>query len=134
MPKLYHSIPLDEEQSHELREKRVWTSKLDRDALTTAVSEWAWLVHAILLSISMTLFALSFCRTGTSTHAPQLSDDELLNRVSTYCMLSSFATREKDTILLTSRSSCVPGCQVRLKEVHIRTDHELKVRWIWSRG
>ena len=86
MPKLYHSVPLDEEQSHEVQEKKVWSSRLDRDAVTRAVSSWAWLAHAILLSISMTLFTLSFCRNGASTHgATQASDYELLSKVSTYC-------------------------------------------------
>lgn len=88
MPKIYHSVPLDEEQQHDRREKKIWTSVFDRDTLTRTVSSWAWLAHAVLLSISLTLFTLSFCRTGASIQASQISNYELMSRISTYCKLS----------------------------------------------
>jgi hypothetical protein len=67
MAKVYHSLPLDEESldgaaeeksTRTLREHSGSFSVVARDLLA---KHWIWLLHAILLSISMTLFSLSFC-------------------------------------------------------------------------
>jgi hypothetical protein len=82
MPKIYHSVPLDEEDSlNGLQEKKLWT---DRGAISTRFGgmkkHWAWLAHAILLSISMTLFTLSFCSKSIN-----VTDPKVLEKIATYC-------------------------------------------------
>ena len=85
MPKLYHSVPLDEEQSLSgAREKRVWTSRFDSFTVSRTTAglqkHWAWLAHAMLLSISMALFTLSFCSKNVNP-----SDPAILEKIGTYC-------------------------------------------------
>lgn len=93
MPKLYHSIPLDEEQPHnaEISEKTVWTSRFDGGVVSSTVQRvqkhWIWLLHAILLSTSMTLFTLSLC--NQTSH---VSDAVVTERYSAYCMASPLDT------------------------------------------
>ncbi|KAK0629863.1 hypothetical protein B0T17DRAFT_201389 [Bombardia bombarda] len=89
MPSLYHSVPLDEEQQNlnGLHEKGTWRPLgLDRHVISTTASSfqkhWVWLVHAMLLSVSMTLFALSFCAKTTSP-----SDPGFLSQIATYSPL-----------------------------------------------
>jgi hypothetical protein len=84
MPKLYHSVPLDEEQSLSgLPEKKVWTV-VDTNVLARTLGKihkhWIWLIHAVLLSVSMTLFTLSFC---SKTMKP--TDPAFLEKIATYC-------------------------------------------------
>ncbi len=135
MPKIYHSVPLDEEQNHEVREKTVWTSKLDGDTIARTASKWAWLAHAILLSISMTLFTLSFCRTGANTHASHASESELLSSISTYCRWTArYRAHESQTPLLILCSASIPGGQIRAEKVHLGTHHELQVCRVWTGG
>lgn len=43
---------------------------------------WAWLVHAVLLSASITLFTLSMC-TRTASH---ITDKIVAEKYSSYCM------------------------------------------------
>ncbi|KAI0128648.1 hypothetical protein BJ170DRAFT_682434 [Xylariales sp. AK1849] len=67
MAKAYSAVPLDEEEpltgGSETTEK--WTWKSDTESVPKRLQRlnphWAWLAHAVLLSISMTFFALSFC-------------------------------------------------------------------------
>ncbi|KAK3296224.1 uncharacterized protein B0H64DRAFT_165656 [Chaetomium fimeti] len=60
----YHSVPLDEERKSKTRQVRRDSHPDYESASNTRTkshSHWAWLAHAVLLSISMTFFALSFC-------------------------------------------------------------------------
>ncbi|KAL2277890.1 hypothetical protein FJTKL_15170 [Diaporthe vaccinii] len=75
MAKDYQAVPLDEEQSRSSSESTVYEKdrlalrlgddKFGRNPRTRAsdfVSKhWAWIAHAVLLTLSMTLFTLSFC-------------------------------------------------------------------------
>ncbi|KAH9887534.1 hypothetical protein F4778DRAFT_431325 [Xylariomycetidae sp. FL2044] len=69
MSKAYHSVSLDEEPfiskgTEEGRgEKWEWDSAKDpwSRRLERLSPHWAWICHALLLSASMTFFALSFC-------------------------------------------------------------------------
>ncbi|KAK3374968.1 hypothetical protein B0H63DRAFT_481410 [Podospora didyma] len=85
----YHSVPLDEEQSVDgssSSEKGVRLSGHSRRSTSRTKSglktHWMWLVHAILLSVSVTLFTLSVCM---KTAKP--SDTGFLGRISTYSPL-----------------------------------------------
>jgi hypothetical protein len=92
MPRLYHSVPLDEEQRHnaEVSEKTIWTSRFDGGVVSSTVERvqkhWIWLLHAILLSASMTLFTLSLC--NKTSH---ISDAMVTERYSAYCMSYAFS-------------------------------------------
>jgi len=84
----YHAVPVDEERSPSgVREKKTDWLHPDLDNLPIHNSgnglrkHWVWLAHAILLSASVTFFALSLCMKGTS-----LSDSPFMSRISTYCM------------------------------------------------
>lgn len=81
MPRLYHSVPLDEEQRHnaELSEKTIWTARFDGGVVERVQKHWVWLLHAILLSASMTLFTLSLC--NKTSH---VSDTMVTERYSAY--------------------------------------------------
>ncbi|KAK0723110.1 hypothetical protein B0T26DRAFT_674722 [Lasiosphaeria miniovina] len=85
MPNDYHSVPLDEEESvNGSTEKTPWLSgsrKTGSGPARPLQSHWIWLVHALLLSASVTLFTLSFCvkSANPSTH--------LLDHISTYSPL-----------------------------------------------
>ncbi|KAI1085723.1 hypothetical protein F5B20DRAFT_575231 [Whalleya microplaca] len=71
MGKSYRSGALDEEpflaKEEGVNEK--WTWKADEEYLPKSLRNlsphWVWLGHAVLLSISLTLFALSFCSKTT---------------------------------------------------------------------
>ncbi|KAH6627672.1 hypothetical protein F5144DRAFT_281288 [Chaetomium tenue] len=71
----YHRVPLDEEPSPKSRRVRP-DSDTDDEVISynrsKSHSHWAWLAHAVLLSVSMTFFAISFClRSGNhSGHRP----------------------------------------------------------------
>lgn len=90
MPRLYHSVPLDEEQNinRDGSEKTIWTAKFDSGVVSSTVEKaykhWTWLAHAILLSTSMTLFTLSLC--NKTSH---ISDVMVTEQYSSYCMLLS---------------------------------------------
>lgn len=90
MPRLYHSVPLDEEQRHnaELSEKTIWTARFDGGVVERVQKHWVWLLHAILLSASMTLFTLSLC--NKTSH---VSDTMVTERYSAYCMFRSYPMR-----------------------------------------
>ncbi|EFX00321.1 hypothetical protein CMQ_7323 [Grosmannia clavigera kw1407] len=65
MPKLYHSVPLDEEKdgasfSRTLSSDSDWDGVIPK-ARRQLSSHWSWLIHAVLLTVSGTLFAVSFC-------------------------------------------------------------------------
>ncbi|EOO02867.1 hypothetical protein UCRPA7_1626 [Phaeoacremonium minimum UCRPA7] len=66
MPKLYHAVPLDEEQQRLNgsleKETRFLSTREDRQLLGLLAKHWMWLGHAVLLSMSLTLFTLSFCQ------------------------------------------------------------------------
>ncbi|KAK3692584.1 hypothetical protein B0T22DRAFT_18273 [Podospora appendiculata] len=86
MPKSYRPVPLDEEQSLAgSREKPVWLLR-EGDAISKTASgfqrHWTWLAHAVLLSVSMTLFALSFCAKISNP-----SDPGFLQKIATYSPL-----------------------------------------------
>jgi hypothetical protein len=84
----YHAVPVDEERrvSGE-REKQVeWLHPdLDGQRITSSGlllrKHWVWLAHAVLLSASITFFALSLCMKGTLS-----SESNFLSQISTYCM------------------------------------------------
>jgi hypothetical protein len=74
----YQSIPLVEEYKPKGRQKS-YLHLLCQEAESTRTlnrshSHWAWLAHAVLLSVSITLFTLSYClRSGSHTgsgHGP----------------------------------------------------------------
>lgn len=84
MPKLYHAVPLDEEQQHLNgsleKETRFLSTREDRQLLGLLAKHWMWLGHAVLLSMSLTLFTLSFCQ---RTARP--SDLTVTEQFSSYC-------------------------------------------------
>lgn len=87
MPKLYHSVPLDEEKDGASFQaaSRTLSTDSERDGVVPRArrklgSHWPWLIHAVLLTISGTLFAVSFC---ARTAKP---DDTLYTKLySSYC-------------------------------------------------
>ncbi|RKU41769.1 hypothetical protein DL546_003356 [Coniochaeta pulveracea] len=102
MPKLYHSVPLDEEQhlNEPVSEKSVWTSRFDGRVSSTLEKiprHWTWLVHAVLLSASITLFTLSVC---TRT-ASQITDKVVAEKYSSYSPAASAVRYETQKFNLT---------------------------------
>jgi hypothetical protein len=101
MAKAYQPVPREEEDvaltSHDdvVNEKWAWESGrrslLDRlmAKLQSLSPHWAWIAHAVLLSISMTFFALSFCVKSAKHSAA----DPLPN---TYCMLDALPITGKE--------------------------------------
>jgi len=99
----YHPLPRDEEQSHDTtREKKAeWLhpeidlETLENDGLRSSghalQKHWVWLAHAVLLSASVTFFALSLCMKGTTS----VSDPSILSQITTYCMTPP-RTRRRD--------------------------------------
>jgi hypothetical protein len=83
----YQPVPLldDEQQS----EKTAWKRRLSLEAFYQTQSarriaqHWVWIGHALLLSISATLFTLAFCM----RHA-RPSDLEVTTQFSSYCKIS----------------------------------------------
>ena len=80
----YEPVPLlDEEQQVE---KGAWRRKLSLEALyqtrpaQKAAQHWIWIGHAILLSVSTTLFTLAFCM-----HNARPSDLTVTTQFSSYC-------------------------------------------------
>jgi hypothetical protein len=71
----YHSVPLDEERSSKSRQIR---RDLDTDygaipdTKSKSQNHWVWLAHALVLSVSMTFFALSLCLRSRN-HTGQIS-------------------------------------------------------------
>ncbi|KAH8673685.1 hypothetical protein BX600DRAFT_433300 [Xylariales sp. PMI_506] len=67
MSKHYRQVPLEEEEpltgGHGEDEKLPWVSKRPSllERLDRLSPYWPWIGHAVLLSLSMTFFALSFC-------------------------------------------------------------------------
>ena len=69
MPQVYHSVPY-EEQSHtssedaSLNEKIEWRTEKTRlsDRIrNVSTSNWAWIIQAVMLSASITFFAVGLC-------------------------------------------------------------------------
>ncbi|KAK3356986.1 hypothetical protein B0T25DRAFT_566310 [Lasiosphaeria hispida] len=89
--KTYRPVPVDEEGSLESYQDKApsgWLHpELDREAPQTTSprlkSHWAWLAHAVLLSASVTFFALSLCMKNTASSS--LSD--FLPQIATYSPL-----------------------------------------------
>ena len=89
MPKSkYHAVPVDEERRvGGAREKQVEWLHPDLDGQPVPGSglclrkHWVWLAHAVLLSTSVTFFAVSLCMKGTAS-----TESNFLSRISTYCM------------------------------------------------
>lgn len=93
MAKDYQAVPLDEEQSRSSSESTIYEK--DRLPLRLAsdgrnararaseflAKHWPWIGHAVLLTLSMTLFTLSFCN---RTARP--SDLQVTQQFSSYCM------------------------------------------------
>jgi hypothetical protein len=85
MEKVYEPLPLDEESrvqsTQSGRTRRVWiesdgwVSKTQRFA-----QNWPWLIHAVLLSVSTTLFALSLC-----VRSREPTDLDYTRKYSTWC-------------------------------------------------
>lgn len=70
MAQVYRSVPHQEEEeellaSSDAGNEKQWAWKPDTEFLPKRLRginpQWVWLAHAVLLSISITLFALSFC-------------------------------------------------------------------------
>jgi hypothetical protein len=60
----YHSIPLDEEHKPETRPEAypyLYHEAESTKTLDKSYTHWAWLGHAVLLSLSITLLALPYC-------------------------------------------------------------------------
>ncbi|KAK9423064.1 hypothetical protein SUNI508_04358 [Seiridium unicorne] len=81
MAKAYRHIPLEEEEpltaGSDVDEKLVWRSerKSILDRLQSLSPHWVWFAHALLLSLSMTFFALSFClKSAKHSGAERLPD------------------------------------------------------------
>lgn len=101
MSKIYHAVPIDEEQSRSssdtIYEKdsvaiRHADDRFERDPRTRVLdfltSNWTWLAHTILLSSSLVLFTLSFCqRTATA----RITDLEVTQQYASYCMAPPLA-------------------------------------------
>lgn len=85
MAKAYRQVPREEEaepltghdEGVDVNEKWAWES--GRKSLPEKIMmrlsrlspHWAWLAHAVLLSVSLTFFALSFCvKTAKNPAAP----------------------------------------------------------------
>lgn len=95
MAKVYQSVPLDEDHDRlDVMEKTVWLSGPVRDdsffaRTSRTVREYrAWLVHAILLSVSMTLFTLSLCARDA-----KMSDLAYTRHYSSYCTSPAVSRR-----------------------------------------
>ncbi|KAI1777866.1 hypothetical protein F4818DRAFT_408156 [Hypoxylon cercidicola] len=76
MAKSYHTVSLDEEPflAKEEGSEEKWREDRGSDFITERLDRlsphWAWLCHAVLLSLSVTFFALSFCtKTAKMTDA-----------------------------------------------------------------
>lgn len=84
MAKVYHSVPLDDENLDGKPEKHVRSIRIDGELLSStaqrASKHWIWLVHAILLSVSMTLFTITFCN-----KAGKPTDLSYTRKYSSYC-------------------------------------------------
>lgn len=95
MAKHYRAVPLDEENSRSsdeatLYEKGGVTINLDDDRLENDLrtkvldfvyDHWSWIGHVVLLTMSMSLFMLSFCN-----RASKPTDLQITQKISTYCM------------------------------------------------
>ncbi|KAI0914382.1 hypothetical protein F4823DRAFT_351890 [Ustulina deusta] len=92
MARKYNPISLDEEpflekgERTENQEKLLWTGEGESlTSLTRRLSpHWIWLAHAILLSMSTLLFALSFC-----TKTAKISDLEYTTKYSAWSPAAS---------------------------------------------
>jgi len=86
MSKVYHSVPLDEESLDGTGEKLTRMVRTDSGLFAAAKESigkhWIWLGHALLLSVSMTLFTLSFCMRNAKP-----TDRTYTELYSSYCML-----------------------------------------------
>lgn len=88
MAKSYRTVPLDEEpflaKEEGMREEK-WTEDRDSEFITERLQRlsphWAWLCHAVLLSLSVTFFALSFC-----TKTAKMTDADYTQKYSAWCM------------------------------------------------
>lgn len=88
MAKSYRSVPLDEEPFLAKEEGVIdekWAEDRETDFITERLQRlgpnWVWLCHAILLSLSVTFFALSFC-----TKTAKATDAEYTQKYSAWCM------------------------------------------------
>ncbi|KAK1750706.1 hypothetical protein QBC47DRAFT_393317 [Echria macrotheca] len=87
----YHPIPRDEEQHQQqhlttIREKKAEWLHPDLDSLpreSGLQKHWIWIAHAVLLSASVTFFALSLCMKSTVNAA----DPSIMSQISTYSPL-----------------------------------------------
>ena len=86
MAKVYQSVPLDEEQvvfDGSEKQRRILRPRngLFSEARANLSKHWPWLGHAVLLSISATMFMLSLCQ-----RPARPSDLEHTRSHSSYCM------------------------------------------------
>lgn len=110
MDKVYQSVPLDEEQQTSEKEtllwrveRRIFPRNIFKDSKIPQSS--LWICHGVLLSISLALFALSYCmRYG------RLSDESYTRQFSPYCKLLSIVI--KYTILFMSNTFLAPAASV----------------------
>lgn len=86
MSKSYRSVPLDEEPflAREEGVNEKWTevrgSEFVPQGLRKLSPHWAWLCHAVLLTISATFFALSFC-----SKTSKMTDLDYTQKYSAWC-------------------------------------------------
>ena len=77
MSRIYRSLPVQEEEpltggEDSIIEKRSWTSGQESSLskrLSRITPYWPWIAHVLLLSLSLTILALSFC-VRSSRHCP----------------------------------------------------------------
>jgi hypothetical protein len=80
----YEPVPLLDEE-HDT-EKSAWRRRLSLEAfyrtrpVRRVAQHWVWIGHAILLSVSITLFSLAFCM-----RYARPSDLTVTTQISTYC-------------------------------------------------
>lgn len=97
----YRPVPVDEEQqsrssSETVFEKGTPTVRFQGQESRRArvqdflANNWAWIAHSVLLLLSLTLFTLSFCQ-----RTAKLSDLQVTQQYSSYCMFSNTADDEK---------------------------------------
>lgn len=92
MSKFYRSLQTVQEEEpltggdDDIREKHTWTSGTEPSLskrLSKITPYWQWIAHFLLLSLSLTILALSFC-VKSSRHCP-ISE----RPPETYCKLDS---------------------------------------------
>lgn len=150
--KIYQSVPYAEEEVESLagslntestenlettrtpawRRMRLGDEHPCKEKARRMLRYWPWAAHAVLLTTSVTLFALSFCmRYGNH----QDDDTMYTKKYSSYCKNRVVAFRRASS-RLTVCSSCGANCQVPHRKIQPDAHHGLvtvRRRWIRNR-